>query len=420
MKTARYNFLRTLNHQEPNRLVVDFGASTVSGIHTLVVKKLRSYYGLEKRPVKVIEPYQFLGEVEDDLQDALGVDVAGIIAPRNMFGHRQVKWKEFRTPWGQEILVPGEFSTTRDEKGDVLMYPQGDLDVAPSARMPKAAYFFDAEDRQGKIHEEKLKPEDNLEEFSLLTEEDLAYYGKAAAELSAKGRGVLTGFSGTHIGNIAFVPGMGLKNPKGIRGIAEWYMSILTRPDYLHRVFEKQTDIALQNLAALSEATGDHVDAIYLCGTDFGTQDSTFCSLETFNELFAPYYKKINQWIHDHTRWFTFKHCCGAIEPFLDSFIDAGFDIINPVQISAQGMDPLHLKKTYGERLVFWGGGADTQNVLPFGSPEEVKKHVRKQCEIFAPGGGFVFNPVHNIQANVPIENVVAMLDAVHSVKSGL
>ncbi len=218
--------------------------------------------------------------------------------------------------------------------------------------------------------------------------------------------GVVANFGGTAIGDIALVPGMNLKHPRGIRDVADWYMSTLMRSDYLHQVFEKQTDIALQNLAKAKEASGDVVDVVFICGTDFGTQDSSFCSTEAFDELYAPYYKKINSWIHENTRWKTFKHSCGAVEPFMEHFIDSGFDIINPVQINAAGMDPMLLKEKYGDRLTFWGGGADTQKVLPFGSPEEVKAHVLKECEIFAPGGGFVFNTVHNIQANVPLSRM--------------
>ena len=231
--------------------------------------------------------------------------------------------------------------------------------------------------------------------------------------MASKGKGVVANFGGTGIGDIALVPALNLKAPKGIRDVADWYMSTLMRPDYLHHVFEKQTDIALKNLAMVKEIAGDLVDVAYICGTDFGTQDSSFCSLDTYEELYAPYYRKINNWIHTNTPWKTFKHSCGAVEPFMENFIDSGFDIINPVQINAAGMDPVLLKKKYGDRLVFWGGGVDTQKVLPFATPEEVKSHVLKECDILSPGGGFVFNTVHNIQANVPLPNILAMLEAI-------
>jgi uroporphyrinogen-III decarboxylase len=135
--------------------------------------------------------------------------------------------------------------------------------------------------------------------------------------------------------------------------------------------------------------------------------------VDTFNELYKPYYKKINDWIHAHTGWKTFKHCCGAMETMMEGFIESGFDIINPVQWTAEGMEPRKLKEKYGGRIVFWGGGVDTQKTLPFGTPEEVREEVLRSCEVFAPDGGFVFNTIHNIQAGTPVQNVVAMVDAI-------
>ena len=413
MTNSRENLQKTLNHQQPDSLVVDFGASPVTGIHVLLVEKLRAHFGLEKKAVKVTEPYQMLGEVEEDLQEAMGVDVIGVSPSSDMFGNPMKDWKEYRTPWGQLVMVPGSFTVSLDENGDTLMYPQGDASVPPSAKMPKAAYFFDAVNRQEPLDESKLNPEDNVEEFTVISADDLEYWKRVIPEAAQTGKGVLANFGGTGIGDIALVPGLNLKAPKGIRDVADWYMSTLMRPDYLHYIFEKQTNVALENLALVKEIAGDQVDVAYICGTDFGTQDSSFCSIETYEELYAPYYKKINNWIHKHTTWFTFKHSCGAVEPFMESFINSGFDIINPVQINAAGMDPVLLKQKYGDRLTFWGGGVDTQKELPFGTPEEVKSHVLKECEILAPGGGFVFNTVHNMQANVPLENVVAMLEAI-------
>lgn len=410
---SKQNLIKTLNHQQPDRIVVDFGATPVTGIHVLVVEKLRAHFGLEPKPVKVIEPYQMLGEVDEQLQESMGVDVIGLSPPSDMFGNRFEHWKEYRTMWGQTVLVPGSFTVKMDDNGDTVVFPQGDDSVAPSAKMPKAAYFFDAIIRQEPYDESSLNPEDNVEEFTRISEEDVAYWERAISSMASREKGLVANFGGTAVGDIALVPGLNLKAPKGIRDVADWYMSTLMRPDYLHFVFEKQTDIALDNLMRIKEVAGEKVDVAFICGTDFGTQDSSFCSLETYDELYAPYYRKINNWIHEHTPWKTFKHSCGAVEPFMEHFIESGFDIINPVQVNAAGMDPVLLKQKYGDQLVFWGGGVDTQKVLPFGTPQEVKAHVLKECEIFSRDGGFVFNTVHNIQANVPLKNVLAMLDAI-------
>ena len=196
-------------------------------------------------------------------------------------------------------------------------------------------------------------------------------------------------------------------------------MSIATRRDYVQAVFERQYEIALQNLARFQPVLGDAIDVLFICGTDFGTQASQFCSVKTFDELYLPHYRRLNDWVHRHTSWKTMKHSCGAIDPLLPSLIRAGFDIINPVQCSAAGMDPRHLKQTYGRDLVFWGGGVDTQHTLPFGTPAQVRAEVLERLRIFSQDGGFVFNTIHNVQARTPTVNFLAMLETVHAFNAG-
>jgi hypothetical protein len=409
---SRERIKKSLEHKAPDRIPLDFGSTAVTGIHVMVVEGLRDYFGLEKRPVKVLEPYQMLGEVDDELRDILQIDTVGLIGRKNMFGIENKDWKEFRTFWGQVVLLPGQFNTKYDENGDLLIFPEGDLSVSPSGKMPKASYFFDAIIRQHELDESRLDFRDNLEEFGEVSDEDLNYWGTEAHNLKKTGKAVVASFGGTAIGDIALVPAVQLKNPKGVRDITEWYLSTVIRTDYLHKVFEKQTDVALSNLAKIHNATGDAVDVVFTCGTDLGTQETQFCSQETFRELYFPYYKKVNNWIHANTNWKTFKHSCGAVEPFMQLFIETGFDIINPVQITARGMDPVKLKENYGNDLVFWGGGIDTQKVLPFGTASQVEDQVMRMCETFSEAGGFVFNTVHNIQARTPVKNVIAMIDA--------
>jgi len=411
---SKQRVLASINHQQPDKIAVDFGATPVTGIHVLAIEKLRKHYGLAYKPVKVTEPYQMLGEIDDELMDILGIDVIGLSPANNMFGIKNHgKFKEFRTFWGQTVLVPEGFNTTIDSNGDLLIYPNGDITGSPSGKMPKSSYFFDAVIRQEPIDDEKLDVADNLEEFTLLSKEDLTYWKDQVDAVKNRGKAIIANMGGTALGDIALVPGLNLVRPKGIRDIAEWYMSVLMRPEYIQEIFSNQTDVALKNLQTFHSVVGNDIDAIFMCGTDFGTQDSQFCGVDTLEELYLPYYKKLNDWIHANTNWKTFKHSCGAVEPLINSFIKAGFDILNPVQINAAGMEPQHLKDSYGDRITFWGGGVDTQKVLSFGTPEDVKKQVRRQCEIFSKNGGFVFNTVHNTQANVPVENIVAMVDTV-------
>jgi len=378
-----------------------------------VVDELRRFFGLEHRPVKVVESYQMLGEVDDELREILGIETESIDPPSGMFGFPNKDWKEWETPWGQVVLVPGLFIPRIADNGDVFLRPEGDPQAAEAAHMPSSSFFFDAIIRQDHFDEANLNPEDNLEEFGPISEEDLAYFTSEAERVRSRYRYVVANVGGTALGDIALIPGTFLKDPRGIRDVTEWYVSTVTRQDYIHAVFGRQVEIALNNLAKVYGIAGQFIDAIYLCGTDFGTQNATFCSEATFLELWAPHYRTLTGWIHDNTHWKVFKHSCGAVEPFINHFIDVGFDILNPVQVSAAGMNPELLKEKYGDLIVFWGGGIDTQQTLPFGSPAEVRVEVLERCRIFSESGGFVFNAVHNVQAKTPVANFVAMINAV-------
>jgi len=411
--TSRERVLTAFAHREPDAVPLDFAATAVTGMHVTCVAALREYYGLEKRPVMIHEPYQMLGWIDEDLKRAMGIDVEGVFPYDTLFGFRNQNWRCWRYE-GLDVLVPAGFNTAVDENGDLLIYPEGDTSAPPSGRMPRGSYFFDTIIRQQPIDEENLNPADNLEEFGPVSDAYLAHLAEAAPKARATGRAVIASFPGTGFGDIALVPAPFLKHPKGIRDVTEWYISTSTRRDYIHKVFSRQCEIALANLERIDPVVRDHVDVAFVCGTDFGTQTSAFCSVERLRELYAPYYRQLNDWIHKHTPWKTFKHSCGSVERFLGAFIEAGFDAINPVQCSAAGMDPAHLKKTYGDRLVFWGGGADTQETLPFGAPAQVREEVLRRCEVFSRNGGFVFDAIHNVQAKTPVANVVAMIDAVH------
>ena len=411
--TGKERVLAALNHKEPDAVPVDFGGTAVTGMHVDIVIALRDRYGLEKRPVKVHEPYQMLGFIDEDLKRALGIDIEGVYGAETIFGFSNENWKPWRMDNGTEVLVSEHFLTTRDRNGDTLIYPKGDLSAPPSGRLPKDGFFFDTIVRQEPIDEARLDPGANLEEFGPISDADLSYFDRATREADATGRGVIATFGGTAFGDIALVPAPFLKHPKGIRDIEEWYVSTLTRQPYIHAVFEKQAEVALSNLEKIKARVGDRVQAVFICGTDFGTQSSTFCSVDTFRSLYMPYYKQVNAWVHENTPWKTFKHSCGAVETLIPAFIESGFDILNPVQVSAAGMDAGKLKSKYGKDIVFWGGGVDTQRTLMFGTPGDVRTEVLERCGTFGKDGGFIFNAVHNIQANVPARNVVAMFEAV-------
>lgn len=412
--TARDEVCNALNHKA-GRIPLDLGASPVSGMHVSIVYKLRQALGLDEpgTPVKVIEPFQMLGEIKPDIMDRLGVDVVGLGGSGTIFGFKNENWKEWLLPGGTPVLVPEKFNTRVEPNGELLMYPEGDVSSRPSGRKPKGGWFFDAIIRQEPINTDELNIENNLEEFQPISEDELTYFKRAVEHaIATTDKAIVANFGGTSFGDIALVPAPWLKNPKGIRDIEEWYVSLSLRKDYIFHVFERQCAIALANLERIFSVVGNNVDVVYMSGTDFGTQSGLFISKECYKTLFKPFQKILNDWVHKNTSWKTFMHSCGSVVNLLDEFIDAGFDIINPVQCSAFGMKADELKHRFGDNLVFWGGGIDTQHTLPFGTPEDVKVQVFERIRDFGKNGGFVFNSIHNIQAGTPIENVIAFFDA--------
>ena len=414
--TGRERILAALNHEETDKLPIDFGGTMVTGIAASTVYKIRQSLGLDEpgTPVKVIDPFQMLGEVAPDLREALGIDTTGIFKSTNMFGFKNEDWKRWTMFDGTPVLVPGDFNTEPDENGDILMYPEGDKSAPPSGRMPKGGYYFDAIVRQEPFEEDELDPEDNLQEFGPIPEGEMSYLERQARDLRDSGLAVIGTFADAGFGDIAKVPATFLKYPKGIRDVEEWYISTLTRRPYVRKVFEGQCEIILENLERAAERLGDDIQILYITGTDFGTQRGPFISTDAYCDLYKPFHRRVNDWVHEHTNWKTFIHSCGGVEPLIEHFVEAGFDILNPVQCSAKDMDPDHLKKTFGDRITFWGGGIDTQKTLPFGTPDEVREQVKRRVETFAEGGGFVFNSIHNVQARTPEENVMAMFETLN------
>ncbi len=414
--TPRERIIKAISKQQPDKLPVDFGSTAVTGMHASIVYKLRQYYGLgiEGEPVKVVEPYQMLGEIKDDLKEVMGVDCASLEGKGTFYGFNKEGWKEWQLNDGTPVLVPGLFNTEKNKDGSIFQYPKGDKSCSPSGKMPKGGFYFDAIIRQQYFDENNLNPQDNLEEFSLLSEQDLNDLKEQCDCLYNGTDYAIAGMpADTSFGDISFVPGTSLKNPKGIRSIEEWYISLYSRKEYIKKVFEGQLEIALENYKKIFEKIGNKINVVLTSGTDFGTQQGLFVSIDTYRELFKPIHLRLNNWIHENTSWKSFIHTCGGISDLIPDLIEAGFDILNPVQISARGMDPKKLKTEYGKYLTFWGGGVDTQKTMAFGSPDEVRKQVRELIEIFSDQGGFVFNTVHNIQAKVPIENITAMIETV-------
>lgn len=425
MATSRERLEQTLNHQEPDQLVVDMGSTAITGINAHALHDLRNALHLEERKVKICEPLQLLGEVEEDVRQALHLDCVDLSNGYNMFGFSN----EGRKPWtmqtGLDVDVPTDFNTTVDEKGRTYLYPQGDMSAAPSAMMPKGGFFFDNIVR-GNVgldcDDDELDGRADFDkDYGILTDEQLKYMEKKCDYYyNNTDYGIVYSGAITSIGDFALISGPGVKNPTGIRNLEDFMMAHCLHPDYIHEVFSLHVERGLKNAELIRQACGNKIQAIYVSGTDFGTQKGPFMSLDSFREFYKPYFKQVNDWIHKNTTWKTFYHTCGAVSDFLQDFYEADIDILNPIQLSAKGMDARELKEKWGDKFVFWGGGVDTQKTLPFGTPEEVYKEVSERLNIFAKGGGFVFNTIHNIQCKTSAENLLAMFKAIEDYNAGI
>ena len=411
--TSRERVLTAFAHKEPDKVPVDFGATATSMVNCQVVAQLRDYYGLEKRLPRVNDMSTMTAYVDADLADAMGVDVTQLNNYGDTYGHINTEWKEWEYR-GTPILIPANAAITDDGKGGVYVYPNGDRSAAPSGHFPADGFYFDNLERPDEdFDEDDPDPSGNLEDYMLVSEEQIAFHHKVMDEIKPLGRAINVTPCYAGLGDANNIPGPNIAEPKGVRTVADWYMAPLLYPEMVEEVFDRGTNIAIQNFQRYWDEFGSDIDVMLICGCDFGSQNALMMGLDTFEELYLPYYKKMNDWIHTHTTWKTLKHSCGAIFELLPLLIESGFDAINPVQCSAVGMDPQKLKDTYGKDILFWGGGVDTQQILPFGTPEQVREQVLKRLEIFSKDGGYVFNTIHNIQANTPIENIAAMVDAV-------
>lgn len=395
---SRERVLCALAHQEPDRVPIDLNGTRQSGIAAAAYHRLKESLEL-RTPTRVYDVYQMLADVERPILERFGADVIGLQRRRVAFGIPNENWKPWRLFDGTPVEVPGEFNPVTEPDGSLTLY---DRAGNPIARMPKDGFYFDRVDKYpGAAHAD---PE--TLEIPLLSQEECDELG-AQAEVYYKNT------------DFAIIAAMGppyeLFFGLGTGDFTAWLITLVTEPDYVRALYEKITEVWLENLRRFAAAVGDHVQIVQF-NDDLGTQDGPFLSPRLFKELIFPYYKRGLDWIHTHTNYKVFMHNDGAIYDFIPILIEMGVDILNPVQTTAKGMDPARLKKEFGDRLTFWGAACDCQKTLPFGRPQDVAREVEENIRILAPGGGYVFAPVHNIQANCPAENIVAMFDTARSV----
>jgi uroporphyrinogen decarboxylase len=367
--------MTTLRHQEPDRVPFDLGSTGSTGINADAYARLRQGLGLPERPVVLTDIKQHLALVEEDVLARLEVDTRGV--QRRSGSSFHVKLSEdadsyyYTDEWG---------ITYRKPKVGGLYF---DIVRSPLAGARTAA---------------------DVEKHPWPNPLDEARMGGAAAEAERVAREteacIVVGcmFSGL------------LEMGCWLRGFEEFYLDLATGSAVGEAILDKLTELKLTYWGALLPRLGENVDVVRQ-GDDYGQQQGLLISREMYRKYFFPRFRQIFATMKKTAgkKVFTFFHCCGAIRELIPDFIEGGVDILNPVQVNARGMDTKELKREFGADLSFWGGGVDTQHVLPHGNEREVREEVRRRIDDLAPGGGFVFATVHNIQGDVPAENIMAM-----------
>ena len=393
--TPRERVRTALAHREPDRVPIDLGGSLVTGIHPIAYRRLKEFLGLDDSPVKVSNIILQLAEVEEPIRKRFGVDVIELPRPEFIPGVRNDRWKPWTLQDGSPALISADFEPEITERGDVLIRnPDGSV----SNWMPVGTYHFIPKDAP--LANATLE---DLEKFEprRYSDEELEILHHTARRLHEETDYAVFGWFGGSL----------VEDSQFARGWDTFLLDLALNPDFAAALVRKLFEAAYADLERYIEAVGDYVDVIGFAD-DLGTQHGLQFSPRIYRELFFPYHKKLYSLVHERTDAYVFLHSCGSVYDLIPDLIEAGVDILNPVQTSAAKMNPRTLKEEFGDKITFWGGGACPQTVLPYKSPEEVKAHVRERLEIFAPGGGYVFAPIHDIQPDVPPENIVAMYDA--------
>jgi uroporphyrinogen decarboxylase len=402
---SRERVLRALAHQEPDRAPIDLSGHRSSGIAALVYPKLREFLGLPSKPIRVYDVVQQLAIVDEDVLDHFGIDT---IEMGRGFCHEEKDWTPWTLPDGTPCLVPVWTKIERQDNHWLIRSPSGRV----IAHMPDGSLYF----------EQTYYPfaeKDDLDAIGAVFTESM-WTGIAsppgpvtpnqltagAKQLREKTDRAIIGLFG---GNLFETGHFLYRNDN-------FMMLLAAEPQRAHRFLDKLVEMHLANLETFLAAVGDYIDII-LFGDDLGMQTGPMMSPKMYREFFKPRHQALWNRAKELADVKVMLHCCGGVRELLADLIEAGLDAINPVQISCVGMDAAELKAQFGKDLTFWGGGCDTREMLPNATPEQVGEHVKQQVKILSPGGGFVFQQVHNILANVPPANITAMYDVVNGTR---
>ena len=401
--TSRERVLRAVSYRQPDRIPIDLGGIRASGINAVVYDALKKRMGI-MTPTKIHDSMQILAELDMEVIERLHVDVLPLEPATAGWALQDASEGVRRTLFcGLDVYFqPGTDIGEREDGSWIIRIGGRDI-----ARMPRNGYYFDfirPTMANSRIDPDAFHPADTVpdEELDRFAEHGRFLYENTDKALLGWGACIsMLGLSALLADNITQ------------NSLDEWLCMLLTEKETAHEMMGRYVDAVIKRIALYHEAVGDRCFAWGVASDDAGTQSSELISPDLFREMIKPHYQRLCGYIHEHTGWKTYLHSCGSIYHYIADWIDAGIDILNPVQISAANMEPERLMREFGGKIVFWGGGCDTQHVLPLGTPEEIREHVRRNIEVFSAGtGGFVFTQVHNIQQDVPVKNVEAMLDA--------
>lgn len=400
---SRERVLAALNHEKPDCLPIDFGAMRSTGISIWAYRELKEYLGLDERTTKLYDIFQQLAEPEDAVLERMGGDVIQIHRLASSFGIKINRWKYADNGKGVKCMVPEDYAPRLTQDGELVIERNGTV----IAKMPREGLYFDV------VHH-PLSGVENKEEiqtysFEVMTDEEAEYMEMEARKAYENtDKAVLMEFGGSVLeaGEMDF-------------GFEEFFMNLLTEPELIHLYLKRLTDSYLESLEKIMPRVCDYIDIIQF-GDDLGSQETTLISPKVYREMIKPYHQKIFGYIRkNYPEIKVFLHSCGAIFELIPDLIEVGVQVLNPIQIAAKGMEPEKLVERFGDELVFWGGGANTQETCCWGSVEDIREETERLINIFSRKNGYVFTQVHNIQANMAPERILAIYDTALRHRSG-
>ena len=395
-ETSRERVLKTFAHQEPESMAIDFGSSTSTGISIFAYDKLKKYLQMDlDEPSYLYELFLMMADPSMPILDRMGGDVVQLKRYAPNFDIPLKDWKDWTFHDGTRCKVPGGFQPVETDRGLEIRDQAGNA----IARMPKNGFYFD----QTYFPCAEVEEVEEVDALDLkgISDEELDWLARESERLHRE------------TDKAVMFPIYARTFEAGMRawGFEEWLVQLMSNRPMVHRYLERLTEIYIQDLDRVLSRCNESIDFIRFCD-DLGTQTSLMMSIPVYREMIKPYHTRMFQFIKKkYPKQKIALHCCGSIQPLIPDLIESGVDILNPVQISASNMDPAELKREFGKDIVFWGGGADMQFKIAGNSCQEIEDHVKGLIDIFAPGGGFLFAPTHNIQADVPPEKVMAIYD---------